>query len=359
VEKYGSTLVVVILSLAFLSPQEIFSSQIQDITDEDDDYVDDDYQETPESVKGRKKQKKRQQNFKNQHEIQIEEDDYDEEASKPAKQKKRKQTFEKKKLKEKHRSKREFEEFLEEEEDNGHKILWNLKNLDLKKKIKRKFGKKRRKRKRDYERDYENNNKQFGNELGSWPNNNQLDYRMFQRNNGSNMQHKPDWRNEIAGDKAEGKVYASSQKNSEIILDPVVDSSKFKASSLKVNVQPAIELANNNRAHKGLRVVEWPQPIREIDTSSQMVLGKNTDDELEKISEKISLQEPNAGAKENFIPDKKSETSGVSKRRRHKVAPRESIKLRQELEMYRQMYAESFDEARTTLKNDTRQDVKA
>jgi hypothetical protein len=250
-----------------------------------------------------------------------------------------------------------LEEFIVEEGNDGRKILWNLKNWDFKKKNKKKFGKKRRKKKRDYE----NSNQQFLREPEGWPNGDQLpsDYRMFQPENGRGMKHKPDWRNEIAGDEAKSKTYASSKKTSEVILDPVVDSSKFKASSLEVDIQPAVNLASNSKSSRNIRVVEWPHPIREIETPPQIILSQNTDNELKKISEKVSLQEPNANTNESFTPDKKSETSSISKRRRYKIAPKEGIKLRQELETYRQMYAESFDEANAALENKSQQDIKA
>jgi hypothetical protein len=311
---------------------------------EDEDSSEDDLQETPRPRKSHKKDGKRPKNLKERREIKMEEeyDDYDdEEASESRKRKKSDQISARKKQKKKRSTKQELEEFAGEEENNGRKISWNLKNWNFKKKNKKKFNKKRKKKKRDYE----NNNQQFNKELNGGPDD---EYRIFQR--GGQGVPRSDWRNEIVGGEADGKAYASSEKNSEIIMDPVVDSSKFKASSLEIDIQPTMDLAHKEKNSKGIRVVEWPRPILEIKTPPQMILSKNTDNKLKKISEEVSRQkQPDAEAREALWLAERSGTPNAGKRRRHKATPRESIKLRQELETYRQMYAENFDEAKPTL----------
>jgi hypothetical protein len=323
VKKLSNALVVAMLGLAFLASQEIFSSSIQNEMDENSaNLEEEDSQDDPQTSVLNEKRKKN-----------------------------RKRHLLKTRGKKNRRTKEEREEFSDEEESNDEKNFRNWK-----KKNKKKIARKRKKKKRYYE----DNNQQLPQELKNWIKDSQeqkSNQQPLQLNEVQGAQN-ADWRNEIADNGVRNQIYASAQKDSEIILDPVVDSSKFKTSSLKVDVRSSANLVHNAKGSKGMGAVKWPHPIQEMEAPSRIVLSKNTDNELRQLAEKISLPNPNANSKENLPADKKSGIPNVARRRRYKTTPRESIKLRQELEMYRQIYAESFEEKTAKLEKKIQENIK-
>ncbi|MDR0631788.1 MAG: hypothetical protein LBF54_00880 [Holosporaceae bacterium] len=107
------------------------------------------------------------------------------------------------------------------------------------------------------------------------------------------------------------------------VANPIVDSSQFKFDPVKIEAQPIAKLAH--------RVERIKLDEKLLDKSSQLIASNDVDDKIEKISQKT-------GELEHETHD-----SGVpitvdqpSVRVKHRRDPKESVRLRQELEKYRQ-----------------------
>ncbi|MDR1560926.1 MAG: hypothetical protein LBS23_01065 [Holosporaceae bacterium] len=150
-----------------------------------------------------------------------------------------------------------------------------------------------------------------------------------------NFSKEDDWRDEIPYKPTSGEDMANADG---VIFDPVIDSSQFHASTIESRTISTEKFTN------GTDNVDFSKITQDLKSTPQMIVSKNVDDGLSEISEKISCE-----IRDEFdVVEQKikiqNNVRSVDINRDHRTAPKEAIKFRQELEVYRQLYAKNLKE---------------